>query len=152
MKILVVGAGGIGGFYGAQLHQVGADITFLLRGKRKQLIDEKGLTIETPENHFTIFPKTVLADQLEPIYDLIILAVSSQAIRSVGHWIRDRINIMTQELNIVCAAKGICVENLELPIDTLRNILPSYVRLACLSGPTFAAELMQNLPAATELS
>jgi len=74
MKILVVGAGGIGGFYGAQLHQVGADITFLLRGKRKQLIDEKGLTIETPKNHFTIFPKTVLADQLEPIYDLIILA------------------------------------------------------------------------------
>ena len=74
MKILIVGAGGIGGFYGSQLHQVGADITFLLREKRKQLIDQKGLTIETPKNHFTIFPKTILADQLTPIYDLIILA------------------------------------------------------------------------------
>ncbi len=74
MKILIVGAGGIGGFFGAKLHQLGADITYLLREKRQQLIQDRGLTIETPRGSFTIHPKTVLADQLEPIYDLIILA------------------------------------------------------------------------------
>jgi len=74
MKILIVGAGGIGGFFGAKLMQAGADITYLLRKQRQQLILDQGLTIETPKGNFTIHPKTVLADQLEPVYDLIILA------------------------------------------------------------------------------
>jgi len=74
MKILIVGAGGIGGFFGAKLHQSGADVTYLLRGQRHQLIQKQGLTVETPRGSFTIHPETVLAKQLEPIYDLIILA------------------------------------------------------------------------------
>ena len=74
MKILIVGAGGIGGFFGAKLLQVGADITFLLREKRQTLIQEQGLLVETPKGSFTVHPKTVLAAQLEPVYDLIILA------------------------------------------------------------------------------
>lgn len=74
MKILIVGAGGVGGFFGAKLDQAGADITYLLREQRHQLIQKQGLTVETPKGSFTIHPKTVLADQLEPIYDLIILA------------------------------------------------------------------------------
>ncbi len=74
MKILIVGAGGIGGFFGAKLEQAGADITYLLREQRQRLILDQGLTIETPKGSFTIHPKTVLAKQLEPTYDLIILA------------------------------------------------------------------------------
>ena len=74
MKILIVGAGGIGGFFGGKMQQSGADITYLLRKQRQQLIQDQGLTIETPRGNFTIYPKTVLADQLEPTYDLIILA------------------------------------------------------------------------------
>jgi 2-dehydropantoate 2-reductase len=74
MKILIVGAGGIGGFFGAKLHQAGVDVTFLLREQRHQLIQKHGLTVETPRGSFTIQPGIVLAEQLEPIYDLIILA------------------------------------------------------------------------------
>jgi 2-dehydropantoate 2-reductase len=74
MKILIVGAGGIGGYFGAKLINAGADITFLLREKRHQLIQAQGLTIETPKGSFTVHPKSVKANQLEPIYDLIILA------------------------------------------------------------------------------
>ncbi len=74
MKILIVGAGGIGGYFGAKLMKAGADITFLLRDKRHKLIQEQGLTVETPKGNFTVQPKSLTADQLEPIYDLIILA------------------------------------------------------------------------------
>ena len=74
MKILIVGAGGIGGYFGAKLINAGADITFLLREKRHQLIQAQGLAIETPKGSFTVQPKSVTASQLEPIYDLIILA------------------------------------------------------------------------------
>ena len=64
MKILMVGAGGIGGYFGAQLIRAGADITFLLRAKRKALIDEAGLTIETPQETFTLRVPTVSAEAL----------------------------------------------------------------------------------------
>ena len=74
MKILIVGAGGIGGFFGAKLQQAGADITYLLREQRQKLIQKQGLVVETPKDTFTIHPKTVLAEQLEPAYDLIMLA------------------------------------------------------------------------------
>ena len=74
MKILIVGAGGIGGFFGAKLHQAGADITYLLREQRHQHIQSQGLTVETPRGSFTIRPRVVLANQLEPTYELIILA------------------------------------------------------------------------------
>jgi 2-dehydropantoate 2-reductase len=74
VKILIVGAGGIGGYFGARLIQTGADVTYLLREKRQKLIQEQGLCIETPTGNFVVHPQTVRAEALQPIYDLIILA------------------------------------------------------------------------------
>lgn len=47
MKIAVLGAGGIGGYYGGLLLQTGHDVTFLARGTHLQAIRERGLTIES---------------------------------------------------------------------------------------------------------
>ncbi len=74
MKILILGAGGVGGYFGARLIQAGADVTYLLRDKRHQKIQAEGLTIETPKETFTLQPKSVTRDQLKPEYDLIVLA------------------------------------------------------------------------------
>ena len=85
MKILIVGAGGIGGFFGAKLHQAGADITYLLREQRHQHIQSQGLTVETPRGSFTIRPRVVLANQLELTYELIILACKAFDLESSIH-------------------------------------------------------------------
>ncbi|UCV16686.1 2-dehydropantoate 2-reductase [Quatrionicoccus australiensis] len=77
MKILILGAGGIGGYFGARLLQIGADVTFLLRDKRQALIKAEGLRIETPHGNFTVQPATVTAASVTPVYDLIILAPKS---------------------------------------------------------------------------
>lgn len=77
MKILVLGAGGVGGYFGAKLLRAGADVTFLLRDKRRRLIQEHGLSIETPKERFAVFPKCVTRDELGPEYDLIVLAPKS---------------------------------------------------------------------------
>mgnify|MGYP003340991230 FL=1 len=77
MKVVVLGAGGIGGYFGAQLLKVGADITYLLRPVRKKQIDEHGLTVETPSGSFTVHPKTVTAESVKPDYDLIVLTPKS---------------------------------------------------------------------------
>lgn len=74
MKILVLGAGGIGGYFGAQLLRSGADLTFLLRARRKALVDAQGLRIETPGGDFTVRAATVTAASVTPVYDLIVLA------------------------------------------------------------------------------
>ena len=47
MKIAVVGAGGIGGYYGALLHQSGHEVTFLARGAHLAAIQDRGLRVES---------------------------------------------------------------------------------------------------------
>jgi 2-dehydropantoate 2-reductase len=74
MKILILGAGGIGGYFGARLIQSGADVTFLVREARQQLIERSSLQIETPNGHFSVQPRTVTAATVQADYDLIVLA------------------------------------------------------------------------------
>jgi len=47
VKILVLGAGGIGGYFGGRLAQAGADVTFLVRPKRREQLERGGLVIES---------------------------------------------------------------------------------------------------------
>ncbi len=72
MKILVLGAGGIGGYFGGRLAQAGADATFLVRPKRREQIAKDGLVIESPLGNAKIAAKTVLAGELGPGYDLVL--------------------------------------------------------------------------------
>ncbi len=57
MKILVLGAGGIGGFFGSHLHEVEEDITFLVREKKKLVIEKKGIQIKSAIGNISIQPK-----------------------------------------------------------------------------------------------
>jgi 2-dehydropantoate 2-reductase len=71
---LILGAGGIGGYFGAHLIRAVADVTYLLRDQRKALIDAQGLRVETPQGAFVVQPRTVTAQDVQPKYDLILLA------------------------------------------------------------------------------
>jgi 2-dehydropantoate 2-reductase len=77
MRILVVGAGAVGGYFGARLHQAGRDVTFLVRAKRAREINAKGLRIVSPHGDLTLHPKTVTAGKLAGPYDLILVSVKS---------------------------------------------------------------------------
>ena len=48
MRILVVGAGGVGGYFGGRLAAAGRDVTFLLRKPRAALLAREGLRIRSP--------------------------------------------------------------------------------------------------------
>ncbi len=74
MKILILGAGGTGGYFGGRLHQGGADVTFLVREKRAQQLAAQGLIIESPKDRVTLQVKTVLAADVKPEYDIVILS------------------------------------------------------------------------------
>ncbi|HSJ97645.1 MAG TPA: 2-dehydropantoate 2-reductase, partial [Myxococcota bacterium] len=72
MKILVLGAGGIGGYFGGRLAQAGADVTFLVRPKRRAQLERDGLVVESPLGDIRMPVKTVLAEALGPGYDAVI--------------------------------------------------------------------------------
>lgn len=71
MKILVLGAGGIGGYFGGRLAAAGADVTFLVRPRRAEQLAKNGLVIKSPCGDLQRPVATVLAEQLQPDYDLI---------------------------------------------------------------------------------
>jgi 2-dehydropantoate 2-reductase len=74
MKILILGAGGVGGYFGARLLQVGGDITFLVRSKRADVIRTQGLIVETPNDMIRLEPKLVVAEKPVQDFDLVMLS------------------------------------------------------------------------------
>jgi 2-dehydropantoate 2-reductase len=73
MKILILGAGAIGGYVGGRLHQSGADVTFLVRPARRQAIQRNGLVIKSTKGDVTQKVKTVLEASEGGPYDVVIL-------------------------------------------------------------------------------
>lgn len=75
MRILVVGAGAIGGYFGGRLLQAGNDITFLVRPKRASELASAGLVIKSPHGDVTLTnPPTVQADKLTEKFDVVLLS------------------------------------------------------------------------------
>ncbi len=73
MKILILGAGAIGGYVGGRLHQSGADVTFLVRPARQQAIERDGLVIKSTKGDITQKVKTVLKANEGGPYDIVLL-------------------------------------------------------------------------------
>ncbi|APV50032.1 2-dehydropantoate 2-reductase [Betaproteobacteria bacterium GR16-43] len=82
MKILILGAGGIGGYFGGRLVESGADVTFLVRQKRAVQLARDGLVIESPVGNAKIEVKTVTAETLEPGYDLVLFTCKAYDLNS----------------------------------------------------------------------
>ena len=75
MRILVVGAGAIGGYFGGRLIEAGRDVTFLVRPGRAAELAKSGLVIKSAAGNLALpSPVTVLADQLDNHFDLILLS------------------------------------------------------------------------------
>ncbi len=75
MRILVVGAGSIGGYFGGRLAAAGRDVTFLVRERRAEVLNANGLRILSPAGDLHVeAPKTVLAADISAPFDLIILS------------------------------------------------------------------------------
>lgn len=75
MRILVVGAGAIGGYFGGRLAQAGVDVTFLVRPRRAAELAADGLVINSPHGDLTLpNPKTVQAPALAGTFDVVLLS------------------------------------------------------------------------------
>jgi 2-dehydropantoate 2-reductase len=74
MRILVVGAGALGGYFGGRLLQAGVDVTFLLRPRRVAQLARTGLVIRSPKGDLQLpAPPSVQADAIPGPYDVVIV-------------------------------------------------------------------------------
>lgn len=73
MRILSLGAGAIGGYFGGRLVESGADVTFLVRPARKQLLQSQGLRIESPFGNFAGPVQAITRDEIKNPFDVVLL-------------------------------------------------------------------------------
>jgi 2-dehydropantoate 2-reductase len=78
MRMLVVGAGSIGGYFGGRLLHAGRDVTFLVRERRAAQLARIGLAIRSPLGDLDLTaPPTITAGALREPFDLILLSVKA---------------------------------------------------------------------------
>jgi len=84
MNIVVIGVGGVGGYFGGKLAAAGLDVTFVARGKTFEAIKTKGLQVKSIQGDFRVYPK--VTDDISTINspDLIILGVKSWQIQALA--------------------------------------------------------------------
>jgi 2-dehydropantoate 2-reductase len=80
MRILIVGAGAVGGYFGGRLAQAGCDVTFLVRPSSAKQLRRDGLRIISPHGDAVLNPKIVSAEEIDTPYDLVFVSVKAYAL------------------------------------------------------------------------
>jgi 2-dehydropantoate 2-reductase len=85
MRVLVVGAGAMGGYFGGRLLEAGRDVTFLVRPRRSAQLAKTGLVIRSKFGDLSLpAPPTVAAEALHEPYDLILLSCKAYDLKSAA--------------------------------------------------------------------
>jgi len=77
MRILVLGAGAVGGYFGGRLAQKGSDVTFLVRPRRAEALARDGLRLSSRFGDWRNAVRCVTQERLKPEYDVILLTAKA---------------------------------------------------------------------------
>jgi 2-dehydropantoate 2-reductase len=107
MKLLMLGAGGVGGYFGARLHEGGADVTFLVRAKRAAILRERGLRIYGVRGELTIqAPKLLVSGETgKHDFDAVIVSCKAYDLESSIEAIRPYVSPSTLVLPLLNGLK-----------------------------------------------
>lgn len=101
MRILVLGAGALGGYFGGRLLEAGADLAFLVRPRRAAQLAAQGLMIESPLGALRRPVATVMVDEAEPGWDLILLTCKAYDLPGAIAAIRPAVDARTAILPVL---------------------------------------------------
>ncbi len=86
MRILIVGAGATGGYFGARLAEAGRDVTFLVRPDRAEQLRRDGLRVLSPHGDLNLKPRLLVTGEPTEPFDIVLLAVKAFVLESaLGH-------------------------------------------------------------------
>jgi len=124
-QILMVGAGSVGGFFGAHLAKHNPNVSFLLRPRTLQAVRERGLTIRSAAGTFTVHPRAASDPRDLPRPDLIILSVKAYDLEEVMDQIEP---VMTDRTMLLTLQNG---------VDTEDRLLARFQRDCVVGGVAF---------------
>lgn len=116
MKILIMGAGGVGGYFGARLAQAGNDVVFIARGKHLEAIQENGLKVRSSLGDATLQVKAMHDPGKAGEVDVVLFCVKLWDTEGAAEQIRPAVGPRTL---VIPFQNG--VES----IDRLKKILPA---------------------------
>ena len=127
MKIAIIGAGGVGAYFGAKLQKAGNEVVFVARGAHLQAIQRDGLKIKSIQGDF-VLPKARATDDIKSIQnpDLILVTTKAWQVKEVAA----QINEITKENTVVIPLQNgvLAVEDLSTHIP-LSNIIPGLCQI-----------------------
>ena len=128
MKIIVMGTGGIGGYYGGRLAGAGHDVTFVARGAHLEAIRRNGLQILSPAGDLTVRPAKAVSDPTEASsFELVLFATklgdTERAARSLATVLRDGTTVISLQNGI----EGPDIISAALP---RAHVVPGVVRIS----------------------
>jgi len=91
MKILFLGAGGVGGYFGGRLIEAGADVTFQVRPARAEQLSRNGLVVKSPLGDARLPVKTIVAADGAPDFNLIVLTCKAYDLEAAMEAIRTHV-------------------------------------------------------------
>ena len=123
MRIAVVGAGGVGGAFGAALAKAGADVTFIARGAHLAAMKSKGLKVESPrgDTHLVPTQATDNPNSVGPV-DLVLFCVKLWGVESAGAAIKPMVG------------KDTAVIPLQNGVDAAERLAPILGKAAVMGG------------------
>ncbi len=127
MKTAIIGAGGVGGYFGAKLSQAGFDVTFLARGEHLKAMLRNGLKVKSILGDFKI-DHINATDKITEIEkpDLIIIAVKAWQIKEIRNDLKKIIH--TNSLIIPLQNGVLATDELNKTVDK-SNILGGLCRI-----------------------
>ncbi len=84
MKIAVIGAGGVGGYFGGKLAQAGNEVVFLTRGRALEVIRERGLQVKSYLGDFKVHPEVSDSPECVTGADLVLFCTKAWQIEDLA--------------------------------------------------------------------
>ncbi|HVR98911.1 MAG TPA: 2-dehydropantoate 2-reductase [Thermoanaerobaculia bacterium] len=88
MKIAILGAGGVGGYFGGALARAGHTVSLLARGAHLAALRERGLEVRTPEGTFTVQVEATDDPQELGAVDVAVVAVKCYSLAEIAPAVR----------------------------------------------------------------
>ncbi len=101
MKFMIMGAGGVGGYYGARFAEAGHDVVFVARGEHKQAIAEHGLSVRSARGDVTIRDARVIDDPGEAgAVDIVLMCTKLPDLEAAARAIRPAVGTGTAVISL----------------------------------------------------
>jgi 2-dehydropantoate 2-reductase len=101
MRILILGAGALGGYFGGRLHQAGLDPYFLVRPGRTAVLARDGLRITSGLGDYQAKVTTITPEALTPGWDVVLLTCKAYDLAETIETIRPAVDARTAILPVL---------------------------------------------------